>query len=89
MEGRGRIFPQPSSFKHAVLCCNKDGNPKNCISECADGRNKTYDEAVKICRDKDMRLCSNEDISVDKLCCGNSCNYDNNWAWVRDKGTLT
>ena len=61
-----------------------------CITPpCSDGI-KNYDEALYVCRNISMNLCS-----VDELdnCCdnspgGNTCGYDTDWVWVKNQGKL-
>lgn len=91
--GFGRTFPQPKSFHHGVVCCGShtcetelyDNQFKNRICQ----EKKTYDEAVDMCESHDLRLCSNQELTYEKLCCNSQCNnHAENWVWINDTGNI-
>ena len=86
------IFPQPRIFKYAVRCCSISDIPGTCISKDPQANNggaclgkHTYDGALKVCKDKGMRMCQKAEL--DTHCCGTGC-YDAEWVWVTDQGKL-
>ena len=82
---RRRVFPQPRSLKHFVRCCQHGSSTAEdaCTSEPCQGK-QTYDDALKICVDKGMVLCSEPDL--DDYCCGKGCWHDRKWVWVSNHG---
>ena len=86
----------------AVTCCARDG--ASCQSMCVSPFDAasyprespagltnafvTYDEAVDVCEQRMMRLCTLEELSSG-LCCGGPCALDDARVWTADDCTLT
>jgi len=73
-----------STATASVRCCSHT-SPTTCDTDhlpggCQDG--KTFLEAVEICELNGERLCTEDEISVDRLCCGTGCNFDGHQVWV-------
>lgn len=70
----------PDTTRLSVRCCAKDGSRVPMVRYgCNTGMN--YDQAVKICAQKRLRLCSLQEI---KQCatCGTGCGYDMQRIWT-------
>jgi len=66
----------------SVRCCNDVGD--HCDTSDLQGgcqSDKTYEEAVQVCADNSMRLCTESEIT-NRVCCGTGCNFDGHQIWV-------
>ena len=84
--GCTKLFPSnislsPGNERHAVRCCNND--QLTCISPKPCKKESTFEEAVNICAQQGLSLCSNNDI-LESICCSTGCMMDEETMWIAD-----
>ena len=75
--------------KAAVRCCKEtkekvDGakvQSLTCTSPKGCPKGKKYEEAEKICKELDMKICTKRQIATG-ICCGTGCNFDKKAVWI-------
>lgn len=70
----------------AVRCCWNDGS--TCVSKigtdttCNTG--VTFRDAMVLCEEHNMRLCTQNEMEVKEMCCDTGCAFDNVEVWISD-----
>lgn len=72
-------------FNIVTSCCETDGS-SGARPDCS-AYPKTYHEAKQICEDNGYRLCTLQELLVDRKTSNNGCQFDNAWNWVSDRCT--
>jgi len=79
----------------AVRCCSSDEHQDPCVSPgapkttgdpntCDLYTSVTFHDAVAVCDNLGMRLCTNDETATGSQCCGTGCGFDHKLVWISD-----
>jgi len=79
-----RAAVSPDSAATASVRCCSHSSATTCVTNLPGGcqNGKTFLEAFEICELNGQRLCTEDEMSVDRLCCGTGCGFDGHQIWV-------